>query len=353
MKLISTKQILTQLKADLIGKDSYRGVTLTYSWLANQVGHFSLGFIPTLLTSVVLKKYTTINNSAIWSAVIISITWLLFETYNFLGPLLLKKKSTSKLLFIPGKIHSFNPPWTNIAFDTFTDLCFFWTGAFSASLFLGYTNIAVYILLALLLILTFPIRYWYITKMYMQSAQYPFQFRLSQWEGNINPSDKIIVDQFINNNEIGNHLFVFGVKGSGKTNISVGIGTEMSIKHNPCFYITGIKLVSVFSEPDSVNSNFPTQLWTWRQSSLLVIDDITAGGTIKNDLVNPNNFLKIVDSYSVINTENRNALQNKNVIWVLSDENLDAVLFDQWESMLVNIGVPPQNISSINLLPTN
>ena len=32
------KDIFSQLKADLIGKDSYRGVTLSYSWLANQLG---------------------------------------------------------------------------------------------------------------------------------------------------------------------------------------------------------------------------------------------------------------------------------------------------------------------------
>ena len=34
-KKIPFKRILQQLKADLIGQDSYRGVTLTYAWLAN------------------------------------------------------------------------------------------------------------------------------------------------------------------------------------------------------------------------------------------------------------------------------------------------------------------------------
>jgi hypothetical protein len=37
---ISFKRILKQLQADLIGKDSYRGVTLTYAWLANSLGTF-------------------------------------------------------------------------------------------------------------------------------------------------------------------------------------------------------------------------------------------------------------------------------------------------------------------------
>ncbi len=52
---ISFKRILKQLKADLIGKDSYRGVTLTYAWLANQFGHISLGFIPTFLVYYFIK----------------------------------------------------------------------------------------------------------------------------------------------------------------------------------------------------------------------------------------------------------------------------------------------------------
>lgn len=350
MRSISAKEALLQLKDDLIGKDSYRGVTLTYSWLANQVGHFSLGFIPTLLTSVVLKKYTSIDNIAIGSATIVSVTWLLFELYNFLGPLLFKRATRSKLFFIPGKIHSFPPPWANIAFDTFTDLCFFWSGAFSASLFLGYSTTAVVILVLLFLILLYPIRYWYLSKMYLQSAQYPFQFRLSQWEGNINDGDKEVIDQFITNKQPGNHLFVFGAKGSGKTSISVGIGTEISINHTACIYTTAIKLFSKFFETDENQPMSGTQLWTWRKSSLLVIDDINPGELIKNDIVIPDKFLKVLDSFSVSNPENRDALKNKNVIWVLGDEDMNTVLFDNWKELLMKIGVEQKNIFAINLL---
>ena len=43
---VSAKRISMQLKYDLIGKDSYRGVTLSYAYLANQTGHFALAFGP-------------------------------------------------------------------------------------------------------------------------------------------------------------------------------------------------------------------------------------------------------------------------------------------------------------------
>jgi hypothetical protein len=76
---ITGKDIRKQLKADLIGKDSYRGVTLTYSWLANQFGHIALGFIPTFILYLILAKDHGSRWAAFWSAVFIAGTWLLFE----------------------------------------------------------------------------------------------------------------------------------------------------------------------------------------------------------------------------------------------------------------------------------
>ncbi len=59
MKHIPIKAILCQLKKDLVGKDAYRGVSLTYSLLANQFGHFSLGFIPAIMRT---KKFSLVLN---------------------------------------------------------------------------------------------------------------------------------------------------------------------------------------------------------------------------------------------------------------------------------------------------
>jgi len=351
MKLISIMDVLRQLKADLIGKDSYRGVTLTYSWLANQFGHFSLGFIPTLIAYDILKNNASIYNKASGSALLVSLVWLLFELYNFLGPLLLKRVSKSKLVSFSGAKYTFSPAWGNIAFDTFTDLCFFWIGAFSASLFLAFSSTVISIIILLFLILLYPISYWYLTKMYLQSAQYPFQFRLSQWDGNIDDNGKKNINEFLNNKNSGKHLFIFGTKGSGKTSIGVGIGTEMSIKHIPCIYTTAMKLFSMFFEADESSALNGTQLWTWRKSTLLIIDDINPGDPIKEDIVSPGAFLKMLDTFSKANMENRNTLKSKNVIWVLGDENLDKALLAKWQNMLVEIGVDKINISSINLLP--
>ena len=146
---INFKRILQQLRNDLIGKDSHRGVTLTYAWLANQFGHIALGFIPSFII------FHFFNSSALKSAIIVSAFWLLFEIYNFLAPLLTKKK------------YSFQPKWKNIAFDTFTDVCYFVLGAFLFSFIMSNENtIILLVLIPVLVYLLFASIYWYQIKMY-------------------------------------------------------------------------------------------------------------------------------------------------------------------------------------------
>jgi hypothetical protein len=119
MKVIQAKYILQQLNFDLIGKDSYRGITLTYAWLANQFGHIALGFIPTILIYQLLKPYISSERLNLYTGIGVSLFWLLFETYNSLWPIL---KNTD--------VYVFNPDLSNVGFDTATDVCFFALGAF-------------------------------------------------------------------------------------------------------------------------------------------------------------------------------------------------------------------------------
>ncbi|WPV67782.1 hypothetical protein [Chitinophaga sp. LS1] len=332
MHHISLNNVFRQLKADLIGKDSYRGVTLTYTWLANQFGHFSLGFIPTLLIP---------HHAAPW---IVAIAWTLFEAYNFLGPLLLNKHTESKTLYVPShKRYTFPPTWGNIAFDTFTDLCFFWLGAFAASLLLGHHTILNITIIAIILI--YPICYWYPTKMYLQQACLPTQFRLSQWNLSIKDADKEKVYGFLNatlhpDTIIGKHLFIFGGKGSGKTALGIGLATESAIKHKACLYTTAMKLYSLFSLTDEDIQQEDPNLWTWRTTSLLVIDDINPGQPIPKDIVTAYQFMEFME-----NDGNRHALKNKNVIWILGDD----ATYSEWQQMLHTIGVPKESISAIYL----
>jgi len=328
---IKVKHILAQLKADLIGKDSHRGITLTYAWLANQFGHFALGFIPVILLNALFCSRQSAN-PAFLAFVIVSGFWLLFEIYNFLGPLIRNRRS---------RRHPFPPPWRNVAFDTATDMLFFWLGTLAAWLFLEYDTQKLLALGALILILLYPMYYWYTTKLIQQSAQYPFQFRLSQWFFNISTEGQHTVLNFLKAH--GNrHLLVFGPRGSGKTHIAVGIANELSIRRNSCFYTPAIKLFGLFfNEPDEA------PIWSWHNTGVLVIDDINPGDPIQQELVTPEQFLQYIDAQT--GSSNRKILREKAVIWVLGNGGDNGSRAHLWSTMLAQIGVAPGNIMTLDL----
>ena len=343
---IPFKRILQQLKADLIGKDSYRGVTLTYAWLANQFGHISLGFIPTFLV------YYFLGLSVLKSALYVSIFWFLFELYNFLGPLLSKRESKSDVLFVQKKRkYIFKPKWFNVAFDTFTDVCFFTLGSFLfAFCILKFDDNVVLIGLSILaLYLAFATRYWYVTKMYQLYARFPFQFRLSQWNFTINSSDKLKVENFLSGKSHGNHLLIFGSLGAGKTSLGVGILNELSIKNNSCLYVNAIKMFNYFFKDEGAALS-AYEIWNWKTANFLMIDDINPSEPIQDELISPTKLLSFIDTLKPENKKNRELLKNKNIIWVLgSKQSLDESHLDEWSEMLLKIGVEEHKIATINL----
>jgi hypothetical protein len=347
MRIISAKKVWAQIKFDLIGKDSYRGVSLTYSWLANQFGHFSLAFITTFALYHVLLHFTCVTKPAFWAGICIAVAWFIFECFNFLGPLLFKKsKHASKNT---SGNYTFKPDWKNISYDTATDVVFFGIGAFSMSLSLASNNTILYLLLVLILIALYPIRDWYLIKMYQQAAGYPFQFRLSQWNNTIDTTQKQAIIDFINTNESGKHLLIFGANNAGKTSLSVAIANERSIKHNSCSYTTAIKLISLFYEPN-INTDAPKSLdlWAWRNASLLIIDDVNPGVNINNVLIQPSTFLTFLNNQPFGNA-NIKTMKNSSVIWVLGNSHYDTSISTNWMNMLIHIGVAQQNITCINL----
>lgn len=345
-KIITLKRILQQLKADAIGKDSYRGITLTYAWMANQFGHISLGFIPSFL----LFHFGEIN--AVKSAIYVSLIWLVFEIYNFLGPLLSKKESSSGVVFIPKKSpYTFKPKWGNVAFDTFTDVCFFAFGAFLFSLsIVGFDSLTVSVVLSVLVIyLLFASRYWFITKMYQFYAKFPFQFRLSQWDFYINDANKQKVFNFLKSSkDDGNHLLIYGDFGSGKTSLGVGMLNELSIKNNSCLYKNGIKMFNSFFDDENDIKDY--EIWNWRTTDFLMIDDINPSEPIEDQLISPEKLLSFIDTNTSINLQNRNILQNKNIIWVLGNKQVfDKNHKDKWKQLLLEIGIEQNKIVTINL----
>ncbi len=318
---LSAKQILQQLKRDLIGKDSHRGITLTYAWLANQMGHFALGAIPTIIVFKIatIAFKTPVTKTSIYSAIGVTIFWLLFETYNLLVPILLPKKNIPavgvKIIDIK---KSFNPPWKNLIFDTVTDILFFAFGATFGGWLVycnTYWHIGLWWIPMALLLVTLSIigKWWYINKLVLQQARYPFQFRLGQWNfNNLKPTDIALINSFINNNDVAN-LLIVGALNTGKTSLAVGIATEVSINMHTCYYTTLIKLLSRLNYTANAFPHEADSLWNWKDCQLLVIDDINPEdpfGTI---------FTGVSIANAVNKSQTNNYFTNRKIIWVLGE----------------------------------
>lgn len=340
------KYILKQLKKDLIGKDSHRGVSLTYAWLANQFGHFSLGFLPVIFllcfySHYLNNGYISLEKEPYVFAIIVALTWFLFEAGNFLIPILFSKQE---------KV--FTPQWNNLAFDTLTDVLFFTLGAFSASLSLELiiktfevTLVSKWGVLLTLAILFLPCKYWYSVRVFQQYAYLPFQFRLSQWSNTINKTGKIEILNFLNQNSVGNHLLIFGGHNCGKTSLGVGIANELAIKFKKTTYTSIIKL-SCFIVDEKEASPLDL-IWSWREADLLIVDDINPGKPIEDEIFTPVQFLAYIDSKAENSIKNRALIANKNMVWILGYQN--ETLECSWGSMLTSIGVQKEKIKSITL----
>jgi len=333
--------IRKQLVYDLIGKDSYRGVTLSYAWLANQSGHFALGFVPTCFMYQWLRHCWAIEYPAKVAAWSIALLWLLFEVFNVLKSIFFSK---------PKGGFTFRPQWGNVVFDTATDVLVFAIGAFAASVACNWChNLWIEWLVAMLLFL-YPAYYWYTTKICQQQADFPFQFRLSQWEGGLTEEQKRTVLLFLAQglNHQSQHLLVTGAINSGKTSIGIGIGNELAIQHQAVSYVTATKLLELFYLPNPALEN--NRLWHWRNAGTLIIDDINPSlpDGINNTFLTPELVNKHLQN-SRMGKENKDALLQQNVIWILGSGSGGQAQLSDWQSMLQQLGVAPRQITCLHL----
>jgi hypothetical protein len=340
---ITVNQIINQLKSDLIGKDSYRGVSLSYSWLANQFGHFSFGYFTALICFSIHINLGSIHiePNLIQSIFISAILWTIFESLNFLGPLLFKKNS-QKIKLNKNDSYTFKPDWLNVGFDTFTDLLYFYLGALFLALFnteFHFLDIVFFILLILIFI---PFLYWYKTKIILQNCKFPQQIRLSQWKFELDEKQKLMVLDYISINNKESHLIITGKTGVGKTTLSIGMTTEMAIKREKISYFTSAKLVPLFfSNIKNENTN---GIWDWPDSDCLIIDDINPSEPINDTWVSPSTFFNYIYNPNE-NRDNRSILKHKKVIWLIGDKDK----IEDWKTMIMQIGIEREKIYHLNI----
>jgi hypothetical protein len=306
--------VTAQVKWDTFGtKDIQDADTATHAWIAGQVGHLTLGAVGTLIFCWICFSLIPAGPWQITGFLASAVGWLgiwIFKEWKDL------KDTTAR------KGNVFELDSSDILWSAVTAVFYIATGVLLAlTVFLGISFsisltgkslpiwlvwLALFLPLVLALFVlylpTVRIAYWWLRwKLNFQQAGLPFFYRLANFKSKIEPDTRVadIVsisnvtnkkirfrdvvfrpDQEVEPSLKPSHLVIAGPIGSGKTSLVVGIGTEFALSLQIVRYLTAVKLLQLLEskpEPRVMEKDGGRLLWPWRDSDLLIIDDLDEG----------------------------------------------------------------------------
>lgn len=297
-------ELLKQAKADLWAKEVQTGYTVTYAWMANQLGHFALGFIPVYFLIWLALASGLVHwlsdhfgkESLRWSQFLVPVAWLLWFIYKEWG-------DVKEAVADARKDNVFPMDAGDVRRDAYTAVYFFAAGIAVACAdlvapWLGdhrWYWLPVVVFLAQFSIGTFPAYYWLSRKKCFQQADLPYIFRLANFPPKIasppvNESVPALL-HFASLEGKWKHLLICGPLQSGKTSLASAIGTEHTFRRGRARYLDVFDFLQ-FADLDHDPLASPNQpLWPWQQSNILILDDLDPGFQ-DDDILNRKEILK-------------------------------------------------------------
>lgn len=338
-----TWDIVIQIFEDLTTKDTYRTAKLSYSYLANQLGHIALGYIVAALANSGFRTLEALNCALnlswfpigaaanYWAFAISAFIWTCVE--------LLYIRKVFKL-----KVNELEKPKKYINRDVAMDLVFFYFGAsliFYFGLIGNQVIIATVVHLIIAGIMFYFVMKWYKKKMCQQYIRLPFHKSLMdckvEFESAASPIDEVAEINRIKKEAGKGHYIFHGGKSVGKTSLAVGMALEMALRDYKSSYHTVTSLSEELLVVDEIIKNENYAHWSWRESDVLIIDDIMIASVNGKDsfVLSPKEFEKEISYSPIPDIDNLKAFQNKCVIWILGTMNENDV--DEWIKMIRKI----------------
>jgi hypothetical protein len=268
--MIDRSTIFRQVRHDLFGsKDAQDASTLTYTWVADQFGHVTLGFIATLFLWAVLPIE--------WAAIVVAIAILIKEAYDYFYE-------------FDRRQGAFPFDRNDVLLNCATSCIYTWIGAALAVIavhFPPWSLLAAVVLVALSLPLA---EYWLRRKIALQQSDVPFLYRLANFPENFDGPDgpAIITSLFAQPAPEFRHVVLTGPLNSGKTSLAVGTATEFGYRVGLCRFTSLVKLAQTgfspgqeMTERAGLHAGTAFQdgrtVWPLSVAELLVVDDSDGG----------------------------------------------------------------------------
>jgi hypothetical protein len=313
---IAFKDVWWQFRADIFSKEVQTSPTYSYQWMACQTGHIGLGMV----------AFFAIAGAGAAVSPIELPSWAYLAAVAALAAL----KEGCDLYTTNRKIQTtFNARLDkrNVALDALLAVVYMVLGAAFAYGIVEHWP--AWTVIPWLVPVVAIVRWCLPQKMYFQQAGLPFLFRLPEFTAPVAETGVGLINGFTAavGSETQQHLAIFGRLETGKTSLAVGIGTEAAFAGKVVRYLTFTKLceIGLGEEPPAPRN---TRLWKWRDSELLILDDVVGGLRLfgKGRGVSP------ADSLKSVLGELAGSLAGRQVIWVIDgNDSADAA---QWISAI-------------------
>jgi hypothetical protein len=353
-------EVAKQASHDLFNtKDVQDTPTVSYAWMADQFGHFALGFEITYLLSW-FALYLGWRDPRVFVGLAVAVVFV------FVVKELIDYFSKRQQAIDANSIFKFNRG--EILFNVWTAQAYISFGAGVAGAALARPTLGI---IALLLGTPFALAlgfWWLRRKITFQQAGLPYLYRLANFPNEIDRETAEYIVEMTKPgpssaaSPIGRHLIITGVQKSGKSSLAIAIGTEFAFRMGIGLYTSLVQLLrSAMPDEDGRpgDPDFDTGriLWPWDQSDMLIIDDVDVVSDViersKLDATAERQALEVrIDTLIAVtsrtNPEFLKTLKERRTVWVLCDA--DNPTLAKWQTKIAGImGTGPADIRTLRL----